>query len=443
MSSEQGFEDFVRSLILGTHRKAPILPETVRRVLPEGVDEAAALLGALAVASQRARFARSPRVVPKPPPRVIVADELVPDGARAAIRALLSGRGEEARAEAVRATLSFLRKAGKRLHPFDLSRVESAARAHPDLLDPADRQALGLGGPTRPEDWTSLSPRGLRLFFADLRRHEPARARALLEPEFGSLKASLRKEIIQTFERNLSEDDRSLLESLTRDRSRSVQAEVEALLGRLPGTEAHARRLESLAEDLTLTKSVLRSASIGVARGVQTATVVDRARGLSLTDLLSTLGLARADFIKSRAKIAAPLLPAFLEGAMRDDDAEAVEVLLRGGRVDWHAFLLAADSSLPLETLARHLPVVPVMDDLRHVWTLVDLVSDRFGSPLPESVAQALIRALGPARLTGPVLPLLPADVLMTLADTLPPDHPLHEEPWLVLARLVPLPPSS
>ncbi|MEL6184628.1 MAG: DUF5691 domain-containing protein [Myxococcota bacterium] len=442
MSRPPDFESFVQSLILGTHRQAPVLPEAVRQTLPDGVDEDAALLGALAFASQRARFLRSPKVVPKPPPRDIAAQDLVPDEARAAVRALLSGRGEEARSDSVRSTLTFLQQSGKRLHPFDLSRIESAARAHPDLLHPADRRALGLESPPDSDDWTDLSPRSVRRLFTDLRRREPARARDLLEPEFSSLKASLRKEIIQTFDRNLSEADRPFLESLAGDKSRTVRAEVESMLGRLPGTEAHARRLERLAEDLSLTKDVLRKTSIGVARGVQTQTVVERARGLSLVDLLGAIKIPRADFVKSRPKIAAPLLSTFLEGAMRDDDAEAVEILLRRGGTDWHSFLLAADPSLPLPVLARHLPIVPVMADPRHVWALVELVSDRFGSPLPRPVAEALARALGPARLTGPVLPLLPADVLVALADAQPPDHPLHEEPWLVLARLLPSPPS-
>lgn len=435
-------EAFRQSLLLGTERQPAPLPEAARRLIPDGTPGEKALLGTLALVAQYDRLTRTFPVVPLPPPRDVTGDDLVPEAARPTVRAALltSAQGSPL----VRATLAHLKAAGKRLHPFDLPALERAARAHPELLHEADRRALRLAPTNKPpSDPFDLGPKDLVAYFQDLRRTAPGEARARLEPAFATLKAPVRAQLVRVLARHLSEADRSFLESLETDKSRTVRQEVETLLSTLPSTAAHSRRLERLGEDLILQPGRIVRKEVSFARGVKPAEVTARAFGLGLLDLLGVLGLDRAAFLRSPPILPGPLEAVFLVGAMRDDDREAIDRIVGLTSVDWLEVLEAKGPALSPDPLVRHLPRARILSRTDRLPALAGALLERFGAPLPEALARPLAKAAGAPQIAGPLAVLMPEEVLLEVGASLPPDHPFHRDPWFELIRQVPRPNPS
>lgn len=426
----RALDGFRQSLILGTHRAASGPPSSLVELLPPGLEPEGQLLGALALLGQHDRLTRRFSVVQVPPERRLEADAIVPDAVRPSVRHLL------ATAEAVVPTLEQLAKVGLRLHPFDIAGLAGHVEAHAALLHPADREALRLkvDDASPEEDWRVLGPKAMGRHFAQWRRTDPAAAREALAPVFAELEANARREAIATFVYELSEADRSFLEAVASDRSKTVRQHVEGMLGTFSGTEVHQKRLLRLAEDLTVSKRKLRGLSIGIARGLDAARVVEASRGLRLGDLLTVLQIDRAAFVKSRPHIAAPLEAVFLEAAMRDNDGEVVEGLAREASVDWARFLTAASPSLSRAALVDHLPRLPVRTAASKRTAVDDLVvelGDRLGRPWPAAIARALLQGIGGAHLIFPMTVVLPYEVLSQWVGRLPQEHPVRGDPWL------------
>ena len=422
-------DDFRKSLILGTHRASGAAPPAaLSELLPAGLEPEQQLLGALALLGQHARLTRSFPVAPLPPARALNGEAMVPEAARSAVRHLLGTP------EAIRPTLERLAQSALRLHPFDLAELAKHLEPHAAQLHPSDRQALQLEATEASEDWRILGPKVMARHFVQWRQADPTSARNALEPVFGELEATARREVIAAFAHGLSEADRPFLEAIASDRSKTVRDHVESMLGTFSGTVAHDKRLQQLAEDLTVAKRTLRGLSIGVARGIQTDVVVERARGLRLADLLSLLQIDRKTLLKPRPHITAQLEVVFLEGAMRDDDAEAVKILARDASVDWGRFAEAASPGLSRATLAEHLPALPVRTTASQripMSTVVESLTERLGRPWPAPVATALLRGLNRDRLVFPMTMVLPHKVLADWIGRLPEGHLSRHDPWL------------
>lgn len=90
--------------------------------------------------------------------------------------------------------------------------------------------------------WQDGSMVDRQAYFTALRRSDAGAARDLLLVDLGAMTAKERAEFVGLLAPELSDDDRSLLEPLLRDRSREVRQLAASLLARLPDS-GHARQL--------------------------------------------------------------------------------------------------------------------------------------------------------------------------------------------------------
>jgi hypothetical protein len=146
-----------------------------------------------------------------------------------------------------------------RPHPFDLPRLSAFVRTHGESLG-----AYAAAWAERNEDseeragdyfdadaidshnWTSARPAVRAEFIAAMRSREPDRARELVEASFATDAAPVRARLLDALARGLSQADAPFLESLARDRARSVRERAERLLKNIPGTTSAEGRLRDL-----------------------------------------------------------------------------------------------------------------------------------------------------------------------------------------------------
>ncbi|HYC33387.1 MAG TPA: DUF5691 domain-containing protein [Gemmatimonadales bacterium] len=193
-----------------------------------------------------------------------------PIASRAIRVALLRLADSTTRAEPqdlVLAAVEALGAAGLRLHPFDLPRLAPRLAGGQDWLGPVERAYLSFGrtsgrqeeettdGELSEDNWAA-APKPRRLEFIRSRRlGDPDGARALIERSFAGLRAPVRAELAGVLELRLSPADRPFLETIARDRAPSVREAGEALLSRLPGTEAYDARLREALAMVTLPRA--------------------------------------------------------------------------------------------------------------------------------------------------------------------------------------------
>ncbi len=413
-------EAFRSSLMLGTARRPPAIPPEFA-ALAGTVDRL--LLGSIALAAQHGRLSRTGPVVPLPAAAEQRADAFVPAAARNAVQELL--RSSEP--ATVRATLLYLRRKKRRLHPFDLALVGPAAGKHPRLLDPADRDALGIAEPEA--DLTLLPPKRVEAALLEERRRDPDGARVRLEAAFKQLNPTARAGAILALAERLGPGDRSFLEDAAKDRSKTVRAEAEALLGRFSGTEANRARVARLAEDCELKRSPIFGLQVRIEKG---APSVAAAAGLPLGDLLEAVGLDRDRYLAAAPALPAPLDAVFMAAAIRADDDQLVRALVKNDPVDWFC-VLESDNTLDPAHLERHLPAIPVARQKQRIAPLIGLLEARFEGLWPEDVGEAFAAVVGPNQLPGRAVQLLGERAIERLIPSLPPGHPLLEDPWVVL----------
>jgi hypothetical protein len=136
-------------------------------------------------------------------------------------------------------------------------------------LNPAWRApAPGHGVPADADEaWqTGTTPERVSLLLA-VRRHDPARALALVRSTWGSDGADDRRRFVEALADGLTMDDEPFLEAALDNKSKAVRRAAAAVLGRLPGSR-HKARLNALARSVIVVEArkglLRRSASVSL-----------------------------------------------------------------------------------------------------------------------------------------------------------------------------------
>ena len=258
-------------------------------------------LAALAVAGQSLRFA-APAALP---PDAIQETSLpanpapaLPDSGRIALLRL-SARLDATSIHAIAPLLlAQLRATGHRLHPFDLPHLTALLAASRDTLGPVERAWMtrntGEAVPVSSDTWRDGTPTERLRFLHDLRRADPAAARAMLEDTFPADPAKARADLLGALVVRLGPDDVPFLAACAADRSAPVRQAAEALLARLPGSASHAARLQAARDAVKVRRDGLRPmlAYEPPVRQGRPAPPREVLAGLGLGALAATLGVA-------------------------------------------------------------------------------------------------------------------------------------------------------
>ena len=227
----------------------------------------------LAWLAARARFGRiaAPALAEAPlwpdDPRA-----LLPDAVRRPLIALLTGKEARVDGPMARQIARELRRHGLRPHPYDLKVLEEFVARQAANLGRHAQAWLALVRPVREEgrdlyddDADAVSAesfatagRAQKLaFLRALRTSDPERARAVIEQHLGQEPAIVRTGMVAVLEIGLVPEDAGVLERLVVDRAPSVREAASAMLARVPGTEAYARRQAEATSWLELAGSPL------------------------------------------------------------------------------------------------------------------------------------------------------------------------------------------
>ncbi|MEM7690520.1 MAG: DUF5691 domain-containing protein [Pseudomonadota bacterium] len=242
------------AVMQGTGRR----PLTPSGPLAEGIEtgesDTASRLMALAVQAQSFDPPAAPlsfdEVVHRPDPRPVV-----PAAVRPLLLRLVTGKGNSVDDLAALAVANRVASKGWRLHPFDLARLSAFVAKHAEVLgivSPADDAGAAPSDYWNVEsgvdesNWALATPAIKANFIAELRRSDPAKARALVETQLSLERAPARVRLVDAMASGLSGDDRAFLESLSKDRAPSVKQAVTRLLARLPDTGASQAQIEEL-----------------------------------------------------------------------------------------------------------------------------------------------------------------------------------------------------
>lgn len=226
--------------------------EMVAGVAP---DEREGLL--LAVAGQAFEVAfrpAAPKTLAERTPLPVLALPNLPQPIRPLLRSALKNSGD---ARGRLRVVGLVASRGFVAHPLDWMPAASELEAPAVYAPWVDWQgAAGQGGPA-PEtldagSWDDFFPAARRVLLAEMRRTDPAAARALIEAKAASEPAETRLSLVELLRTGLSADDAPYLESLAGDRSgkvRQLAAQFLARVGRSSsGDEADAAELAGLIE---------------------------------------------------------------------------------------------------------------------------------------------------------------------------------------------------
>ncbi len=318
------------------------------------------------------------------------------------------------------AALDAIRAAGLALHPFDYARLEDIIARHAERVDSGARAWLQTVRPEKelPEalydgpavDESNVAQAGKRqkiAYVAALRVANPAAGRGLVERLFPDEPAANRLELAAVLASHLSGEDRPFLESLASDRAQTVRDKANELLGLLPGTDAFAKRMARLKEDIEIkSEGLLRRRKVLAYKppanvrphevaGAQAALIA----GLSLDGIASAFGETADSLITIAAASlkAGPLAYLLFLKAAEEGNLRLVEShpdLMNGDEGTKAVALLQA--GLPHLTgperdrlILFALPV-NLWKSLPHGY-MFDLIGDAIGGPLPAAVAQPLV----------------------------------------------------
>ncbi|MDJ0944012.1 MAG: DUF5691 domain-containing protein [Kiloniellales bacterium] len=415
----EDLESLKRACILGLSRHPLPKRKATRALTAEGGE--AEPLALLALMAQYARFLpptqrplehRESRQLPIDDPR-----PTLPEAARAALGRLLLNRQQGQDDLILRAVFDRLRDTGYRLHPFDLPRLAGTLRRHEDRLGPAERAYLRLlrtdqVGPEEPlldrpidaETWTDF-PRAARLrFLRDLRSTAPETARGLIESCFAGEAASLRADLVETLQIGLSDADRPFLESLNKDRARTVKERAQDLLAHIRGTTAYEERLSQVLELFAVKKGLLKRRETLTVKLPVTKRGIDQGgalrasfSGIWLSDLCRGLELSFEQLLELLAKTQEPLAYALLSCALAEGDLDALSQLAAAiPDLELQLALEALDETLWRRAKAEQAEVIRLLfararwDGLppAGVWEAVQAALD---DALPRDIADELI----------------------------------------------------
>lgn len=206
-------------------------PEPWRAAIGDATG-AEAELRLLALAGQARRLALrpAPREADPRPPLPRLALPVLPDPLRPRFREAMDAMAARSHR---RLALDMLQTRGLAAHPLDW--MPAPSEDVPALYRP---WLDWVGGAATVEHltadtWDDVTRAPRRILLRDLRRTDPAAARALLVEKLASRPAEERAELLAVMETGLSEEDAAFLEGLDGDRSGRVRQEARRLLARL------------------------------------------------------------------------------------------------------------------------------------------------------------------------------------------------------------------
>ncbi len=341
---DQGAPDWqaiAGALALGLGRGAP--PPAPGLGL-DGLGEGPRALALLALLGQRRRLATPVGRIVETTARAWPDDPrpMAPPPVREALGRLDRRLDAESRRLLAPVILGALAAHGHRPHLFDLAHLEPLLRHAAEGLGPVERAWLDAGRPTAApasdpageDDADGKGPARTPTEFRALRRADPAAAREGLAGMLAGLPAKARSEWVAALDVGLSAADRPLLEGLATDRARAVREAADALLARLPGSQAHEARLAAArrclgvetAGLLTKRPRLLFRPPPGPEEGAA-KTLMTLFEGFGLGDLLHGLAIT-PEALPAAASGAQALLRPLARAALHDGDVGAATGLL-------------------------------------------------------------------------------------------------------------------
>lgn len=239
-------------------------------------DREGALLGAAAVVSLYERAGSLPPKDARPLPEACELDDAPRCGERAAIHLAMMLRGEYQ--ELLPEWLAQAAAAGKRapeelLPPLlELGRMREDLRETILAVSGARGRWLAAQNPSwdyavskfDETVWETGNGEQRKLFLADLRRRDAARARELLASTWAQESPKDRADFLTVFENGLSLDDEAFLESALDDRRKEVRRAAADLLARLPESALCQRMIERARPLLTFKLNRLKRKTIEI-----------------------------------------------------------------------------------------------------------------------------------------------------------------------------------
>jgi hypothetical protein len=265
----------------------------------------------LAIAGQALDVAfrpAAPKVLVRRPPLPRLALPALAEQLRPLFRAALK-QAADARGRTRVAALAAAR--GFVAHPLDWMPSASDLDAPPVYAPWVDWRVQADGKHERRADelslesWDDFYPAARRIALADVRRSDPAKARALLEAKAAGEAAETRLALIELLRVNLSAADLPYLQSLAADRSGKVKQLAARLLARIgqrsSGDEAMAEAAELAAFVETGKSGWLRRRPVYAPRDLKSQAQLQRRDALfescQLIDLAGKLGVSEEELV--------------------------------------------------------------------------------------------------------------------------------------------------
>lgn len=303
----------------------------------------------------------APKTLVRRPALPRLALPALPEGLRPPFRVALR-QASDARGRMRVARLAAAR--GFVAHPFDWMPTASDLEAPPVYAPWLDWQAQGGGKIERvldelkAESWDDFYPAARRIALADIRRSDPAKARALLEAKAGGEAAEARLALIALLRVNPSAADVPYLQSLSGDRSGKVKQLAARLLARIGQAatdgEASADATELAGFIEQARTGLVRRRIIYMPRELKSQEQMQRRAELfdncQLIDLAARFGVGEEDFIAGWQ----------LGGKDGADGAFAAMVAASGGDA---AVARLAERLLAVSDLGALLRLLPRLDE--------------------------------------------------------------------------------
>ncbi len=271
----------------------------------------------LSLAAMRSRFRRPASGSPAAEASRALPSEsgaLLPDALRPLLVRLCAARATDAIALAAAQALA---RSGLRLHPFDYAKLEDFVVRFRDTLGPTARAWAALVRPDNApaelyldavteENFAGAGRAQMMAFLAALRARNPARARSLIAERFAQENAARRADLLDVLQASPGTEDVAFLDGAATDRAASVREKAEALLARIPGTPAHAKRIEKIPDYVKA-----RTGMLGRRVTITLTGLPDPARfklfelfeGLRLDDICRVLATETRAFIAAAAEV--------------------------------------------------------------------------------------------------------------------------------------------
>lgn len=318
-------------------------------------------------------------------PLPAVSGRIVPDAQRGRIRRLRAAAGPAASFDRV---VRLLAARGFVVHPADwlpTGRDDWAPDVYAPWIAWADADARDAPEALTAETWADWSWAERKAALVDLRRRDPAAARALIAAKSGGEAAERRLALVQILEVRLGGDDLAVLASFASDRSDRVRLAAARLAARLGGGGDQTDAARELADMVRVERSgMLNRRTRLVFPPLKTA--AQRSRRLELMRVVPLAALVRAlDSAEGSLLQGAPdggpaELQAFVQAVAETGSQDACERLF--------ALLLEADGGV-----GHVAPLADRVPEDRRVTALPQVI--RSGSALFEEAVAFAGPALG------------------------------------------------